>query len=57
MFQRKGQSTLEYVIILTAIVAAVIVGAKVVGGKVGNSMSSVATKMDDKVSTINLGGK
>jgi Flp pilus assembly pilin Flp len=57
MFKRTGQSTLEYVIILTAIVAAVIIGSRMVGSKVESSMNSVATKMDTKVGSINLGGQ
>jgi Flp pilus assembly pilin Flp len=57
MFKRNGQSTLEYVIILTAIVAAVIIGSRMVGTKVESSMNSVATKMDTKVGSINLGGQ
>jgi len=56
MFKRKGQSTLEYVIILTAIVAAVIIASKMVGGKVESSLNSVSTKMDSKVQNMNLGG-
>ncbi|MCX5711210.1 MAG: class III signal peptide-containing protein [Candidatus Omnitrophica bacterium] len=56
MFKRKGQSTLEYVIILTAIVAAVIIASKMVGGKVESSLNAVSTKMDTKVQSMNLGG-
>ncbi|MCX5709646.1 MAG: class III signal peptide-containing protein [Candidatus Omnitrophica bacterium] len=56
MFKRKGQSTLEYVIILTAIVAAVIIASRLVGTKVQSSLEGVSTKMDTKVQNMNLGG-
>lgn len=56
MFKRKGQSTLEYVIILTAIVAAVIIASRLVGTKVQSSLEGVSNKMDTKVQSMNLGG-
>ena len=51
--KRRAQSTLEYVIILTAIVAAIIFAAtKFIKPKVESSMSHVATEMDNAVGKI-----
>lgn len=56
MISRKGQSTLEYVIILTAIIGAVILAAtRFVGPRVQNSMDSITQKMEDQVRNINFG--
>jgi len=50
---RKGQSILEYVIVFTAIIAAIIVFAyNVLKPKVGSSLGHVATKMEEQVKKI-----
>ena len=57
MLKRKGQSTLEYVIILTAIVAAVILVAnKFIGKNVQNSLEHAGNEMETGVKHINFGG-
>lgn len=54
---RKAQSTLEYVIVFTAIVAAIIIFANsVMKKKVQGSMEHVANEMESKVKTIDMGG-
>lgn len=53
---RRGQSTLEYVIILTAIIAAVIIAAKFLQNKVQSSSEHVATEMEAGVNKIDFGG-
>ena len=55
MFRKKGQSTLEYVLILTAIVAAVIAIAPAVRTKVFNSLDNVTTQMETQVGRIQYG--
>ena len=47
---RKGQSTLEYVIIWTAIIAAILVGAEALKGKMGDE-GGVMDKLSGKVTT------
>ena len=42
----KGQSILEYVIILTAIVAAVLIGAGYIKDKVDKGLSDASTAID-----------
>ncbi len=55
---RKAQSTLEYVIVFTAIVAGIIIFANTVMKKnVQGSLEDVANKMDAKVKTIDFGTK
>jgi len=54
---RKGQSTLEYVIVLTAIIAAVIVGVTLLGGKstdsgVGKLMDKSTERITDATSKL-----
>lgn len=56
MFRKKGQSTLEYVIVLTAIVAAVILGARYLGGRVQTSMTTMGDRMNEEVTSIHFGG-
>jgi len=55
MLKRKGQSTLEYVLILTAIIAAVIAIAGTVGGRVRESADHVTGEMLDQVERIQFG--
>ncbi|MBP7215875.1 MAG: class III signal peptide-containing protein [Candidatus Omnitrophica bacterium] len=52
MLKRKGQSTLEYVLILTAIIAAVIVVARAIGTNVQTSLTSVGTEMQKQAAKI-----
>lgn len=52
IFNKKGQSTLEYVIVLTAIIAAVIAAATTIRSKVTSSLDHVAAEMDEAVSKI-----
>jgi len=54
MFKRKAQSTLEYVIILTAIVAVILIVAGTLRGNVKAGLENVAGKMENKVSSINI---
>jgi hypothetical protein len=49
---RKGQNTLEYVIILAAVVGAIIVIAGIFKPKLQNSYDDLGTKMQDKVNTV-----
>ncbi|MBN2097043.1 MAG: hypothetical protein JW714_01040 [Candidatus Omnitrophica bacterium] len=49
---RKGQSTLEYVIILTAIVAAVVVGASYVRQKIQEGFGDVQTSINNATTRI-----
>jgi len=54
---RKGQSMVEYLLILGAVLAAVIVFAtSVLKGKISNSLNQVADKMENQVGLINFGG-
>lgn len=53
--RKKGQSTLEYVIILTAIIAGVLIAAKsFVQPKVSSSLEHVSTQMETAVRNINF---
>ncbi len=52
IFNKRGQSTLEYVIVLTAIVAAVIAAATTIKSKVTSSFTHAANEMDDAVKKI-----
>jgi len=54
MFKKAGQSTLEYVIILTAIVAGIIVVAAKIQPKVESSLDSISTKMQTQVEGVNF---
>ncbi|MDD5166731.1 MAG: hypothetical protein PHQ57_05020 [Candidatus Omnitrophica bacterium] len=55
---KKGQSTLEYVIVFTAIVAGIIIFANtVMKNKVQGSLEDVAGKMENKVKSIDFGTK
>lgn len=56
MFKKSGQSTLEYVLILTAIVAAIIITAtKFVQPKVEGSVEHVSAEMANQVDRIQFG--
>jgi hypothetical protein len=53
---KKGQSTLEYVIVFTAIIAGIILFANtVMKNKVQGSLEDVAGKMETKVKSIDFG--
>jgi len=53
---RKAQSTLEYIIVFTAIIAGIIVFANMVmKNKVQGSLEDVAGKMENKVKSIDFG--
>ncbi len=55
---RKAQSTLEYIIVFTAIIAGIYIFATSVMKKnVQGSLESVANKMESKVQTIDFGTK
>ena len=46
MYRRKGQSILEYVIVLTAIIAAIVVAATgVIRTSIGSSMDNVGNSI------------
>jgi Flp pilus assembly pilin Flp len=49
---RKGQSTLEYVIILAAVVGAIIAVGVLLKPKLQNSYSDLSGKMRDKVGQV-----
>lgn len=49
---RKGQSTLEYVIILAAVIGAIIAVAAVLKPKLTGTYDKLGDKMQDKVSEI-----
>jgi len=55
MFKQKGQSTLEYVIILTAVIAAVLIGARYLGQRVNDSMTHAGDEMQSGVERIHFG--
>ena len=56
MRKQRGQSTLEYVIVLTAIIAVVITFAAVfLRSKVQNSLEHVGTQMEKGVQKIDIG--
>jgi len=55
MSKRKGQSTLEYVIILTAIIAAIVFAAATfLKPRVESSMGHVTNQMELGVQQLNL---
>ena len=49
---RKGQSTLEYVIILAAVVGAIIAVGAVLKQKLNTSYDTLTTTMKDKVAGV-----
>lgn len=52
---RKGQSVLEYVIILTAIIAAVVLFATALGPKVTSVLTKASDEMVEGAQVINFG--
>lgn len=53
---RRGQSTLEYVLVLTAIIAGIILAAtKFVRPRVENSVDHVSQQMENQVKKIDFG--
>ena len=46
MNRKRGQSILEYVIVLTTIVAAILIGAKFIKTKVSDGLNDAATTID-----------
>jgi Flp pilus assembly pilin Flp len=57
MLARKGQSTLEYVIVLTAIIAVVIVVAgNALKNSTQNSLNHVSAQMETQVKKVNYQG-
>ena len=50
--KKNGQSTLEYVIILSAIVAAIILGKTMIGDAVNNTMNQSAGAMNNSVNKL-----
>jgi len=46
---RTGQSVLEYVLVLTAVIAGILVAAVKIKGNVKTSLEGAAQKMKDKV--------
>jgi len=50
----KGQSTLEYAIILAAVVGAIIAVAAALKPKITGTYDTLGTKMQDKVSEVNF---
>lgn len=55
MRKRKAQSTLEYVIVLTAIVAAIILAAtKFIQPRVENSLDTITQKMTDQIGKVSF---
>ena len=56
MFRKRGQSTLEYVLILTAIVGAIILAAtRFIKPRVEGSIEHVTQEMQDQVDRIKFG--
>jgi Flp pilus assembly pilin Flp len=52
IMRRKGQSTLEYVIILAAVVGAIIAVGKALQPKLQNTYGTLGNKMQDKVNEV-----
>lgn len=53
---KKAQSTLEYVIVFTAIIAGIIIFANtIMKNRVQGSLEDVAGKMENKVKSIDFG--
>lgn len=56
MLKKRGQSTLEYVLVLTAIIAAVIFAAsQFLRPKVQSSLEHVSDQMESQVNKIDIG--
>jgi Flp pilus assembly pilin Flp len=52
--KKKGQSTLEYVIILAAVVGAIILVAGKLNSKIGDSYDTLGTTMQNKVNEVDF---
>lgn len=52
--KRSGQSTLEYVIILAAVVGAIIAVAAALKPKITGTYDTLGTKMQSKVNEVNF---
>jgi len=53
----RGQSTLEYVIIVAAVIGAiVVVAATFLRPKLETSYDGLTTKMENKIGTVSFGG-
>ena len=57
MKRSKGQSTLEYVIILSAVVGAIVLVAVMLKPKLNTNYSNLTDKMQTKVESVDLGSK
>lgn len=56
MLKRKGQSTLEYVIILTAIIAAIVfAAATMLKPRIESGMNHVSQEMESGMNVIHFG--
>ncbi len=56
MFRKRGQSTLEYVLILTAIIGAIILAAtRFIKPRVEGSLDHVSQEMSNQVDRIKFG--
>ena len=51
----KGQSTLEYVIILAAVIGAIVVVANALKPKIESSYGTLGDTMSSKVSSVSFG--
>lgn len=49
---RKGQSTLEYVIILVAVVGAIIIAGGIIKGRIWTGYDTLSLTMKDKIEAI-----
>ncbi len=52
IFYRNGQSTLEYVIVLTAIIAGIILAAPTIKEKVQGAFEHASSEMEEQVEKI-----
>lgn len=52
MYRKRGQSTLEYVIILSAIVLAIFAGRTIIRNTVSNTMNQTANAMNQAANRL-----
>lgn len=52
MLRKKGQGTLEYVVILSAIIAALLAGRTILGGGVQSSVQSATNSITNAASRL-----
>lgn len=58
MLTKEGQSTLEYVLVLTAIIAGVIVAANTfIKPRVEKSLDHITSEMEAQVNRVRFGGQ